>query len=226
ILPTKGWELKTILTALHENNIAYSQIPKEASVIMTSRPFEEFLDGKSVVVNMDKFKDYRAQVSALCKFIDDIEKEKFPQTTIKKELRENRNNLNSKKNLIPNKFIISVKDREIWINDYLISKPHATGTNFAFFEYIQTQSADTKIERRKLPDTLKQEVGKKRFVSMLNSLGFTGEITKAFFYKISEHTLFYRGNKIEKESLEKEGIKIPLFLKELEVVHMRKSRPI
>jgi len=63
---------------------------------------------------------------------------------------------------IPKIFGIQVKDRYIWINNYLLSKPHAVGSNFEFFEYVRSQPANTKIERNKLPDfgglSLKQEV--------------------------------------------------------------------
>ncbi len=130
-----------------------------------------------------------------------------------------------------NKFVISVKDREIWVNDYLIGKPHAVGSNFEFFEYVRSKPANTPIERDKMPKwgdgvgyaSVKEEVKNKSFIKMLNELGFKGEILKAFFYKRSKDSLTYRGNEITKQDLEKAGIKIPLFLKELEVAHTKNS---
>lgn len=127
----------------------------------------------------------------------------------------------------PSKFVISVKDREIWVNEYLIGKPHAVGSNLEFFEYVQRQSPNTKIERNKLPDSgglsLKREVKSKSFIKILNELGFKDEILKAFFYKRSKDTLIYRGDKITKKDLEKAGGKILLFLKELELAHIKNS---
>jgi len=132
---------------------------------------------------------------------------------------------------IPDKYKISVKDREIWVNKYLIGKPHAVGSNFEFFEYVRSKPANTPIERDKMPKegdgvgyyTLKEEIKNKGFIKILNELGFKGEILKAFFYKRSKDTLTYRGDKITKEDLEETGIKISLFLKELELAHTKNS---
>jgi len=124
-------------------------------------------------------------------------------------------------------FEVKVKDRYIWVNDYLLSKPHAVGSNLEFFEYICSKSANTKIERNSLPDfgglSLKQEVKNKSFIKILNELGFKGEILKAFFPKRGKNIVVYRGNKITKKDLEKAGVKIPLFLKELELAHIKNS---
>jgi hypothetical protein len=128
---------------------------------------------------------------------------------------------------IPKIFEIQVKDRNILVNNYLLSKPHAVGSNFEFFEYIRSKSANTKIERNSLPDfgglSLKQEVKNKSFIKILNELGFKGEILKAFFPKRGKDMLVYRGDKITKKDLEKVGVKIPLFLKELELAHLKNS---
>ncbi len=129
---------------------------------------------------------------------------------------------------IPKTFEIQVKDREIWVNNYLLSKPHALGSNYEFFEYIRSQSPNIKIERKKLPSasgnlSLKEEVKKKGFIKILNELGFKGEILKAFFPKRSKSIVVYKGDKITKTDLEKAGIKIPLFIKELELAHLKNS---
>lgn len=124
-------------------------------------------------------------------------------------------------------FEIKVKDRQIWINDYFLSKPFAVGSNFGFFEYIRSQPANIKIERNKLPDfgglALKEQVKNKGFIKMLTELGFKGEILKAFFPKRGKNMLIYRGDKITKKDLEKSGIKILLFIKELELAHTKNS---
>ena len=128
----------------------------------------------------------------------------------------------------PEKFVITVKDREIWVNGYLLSKPHFTGSNFEFFEYVRSQPANTKIERKNLPSqfgnlSLREQIRNKGFIKILNELGFKGEILKAFFPKRGKSMLTYKGNKITKADLEKSGIKIPLFTKELELAHIKNS---
>jgi hypothetical protein len=125
---------------------------------------------------------------------------------------------------IPKTFEVKVKDRYIWINNYLLSKPHAVGTNFEFFDFIRRQPTNSKITKQDMPDWLKNEIGNKRFIKILNELGFKGEVLKAFFPKRGKNILTYRGDKITKEDLEKAGVKIPLFLKELELAHL-KNRP-
>ncbi len=128
----------------------------------------------------------------------------------------------------PAKFIVSVKDREIWVNEYLIGKPHAVGSNFEFFDHIRSQAPHTKINRDELPSkygslSIKEQVENKSFIKILNGLGFKGEILKAFFYKRGKDTLIYRGDEITKENLIEAGVKITLFLKELELAHTKNS---
>ncbi len=124
---------------------------------------------------------------------------------------------------LPKTFEIQVRDKEIWINDCLLSKPHAVEINFEFFYYIRRQSANSKITKQDMPEWLKKEIGNKRFIKLLNNISFKSEIRKAFFYKVGQSSLFYRGDKITKEELEKGGVKIPLFLKELELAHTKNS---
>lgn len=129
---------------------------------------------------------------------------------------------------LPDKLRITIKDREIWVNEFMIGKPHAVGSNFEFFEYVRSQAPHTKIERGNLSSefgdaSTKERVRSKSFIKILNELGFKGEILKAFFYKRSKDSLFYRGDVVKREDLEKEGIKITLFLKELEIAHMKNS---
>lgn len=124
-------------------------------------------------------------------------------------------------------FTISVKDREIRINRYVISKPHSIGSNFEFLDYIRSQPVNTLIQRDDLPHegnlSLGQQIRKKGFIKILNGLGFKGEILKAFFYDRSKDTLTYRGDQVTIEGLEYVGVDISLFLKELELIHMKHS---
>jgi len=120
-------------------------------------------------------------------------------------------------------FKVSVKDREIWINDYLLSKPHAVGKNFEFFDFVR-QNAKKTITKSELPNFLKEEIGSKGFSKILNEIGFKGEILKAFFPKRSKKRLIvYRGDNITWKDLEEAGVKIELFVKELELAHLKNN---
>ncbi|MFA5413768.1 MAG: hypothetical protein WC348_04515 [Patescibacteria group bacterium] len=125
-------------------------------------------------------------------------------------------------------FKITVRDREIWINDYLLSKPHAVGNNFEFFDYVRLQPANTEIKWEAISEkagwlTMKENIKGRRFVKILNALGFVGEVTKVFFYKVGPRSFFYRGDEVSAEILIKEGINIPLFIKELERANLKNS---
>jgi len=164
-----------------------------------------------------------------------IEITKIPELQIKgfeeKVLSQKSNKPSEKSTIssrVEDKYEISVKDREIWVNDYLIGKPHAVGSNFDFFEYIRSQKPNAEIKRKALPNlsgtlSLKEQVKSKSFIKIANELGFKGEILKAFFYNRGKDTITYRGDQITKEDLEKAGIKIPLFLKELELANTKNS---
>lgn len=123
--------------------------------------------------------------------------------------------------LIQNKYKISVKDREIWVNNYLLSKPYAVGSNLEFFGYVRSQPKERKITKQSIPpDTMKV---RKSFTKILNELGFKGEILKAFFPQRGKSTVVYRGDEITKKDLEKSGVNIRLFIKELELAHLKNS---
>ncbi len=134
--------------------------------------------------------------------------------------------LSKSSDILPKIFEINVKDREIWVNNFLIGKPHAVGNNFEFFDYVRQQPSNTKIEWRTIPDTagwsmMKEAIKERRFIKILNALGFKGEIKKAFFYKVGKNTLHYKGDKVAKEDLEKAGVRFNLFIKELEVANAK-----
>lgn len=151
-----------------------------------------------------------------------IEIAKIPELQIKgfEEIASSQkvNRPRSKKgaNLTTDSYEVSVNDREIWINDYLIAKPHAVGSNYEFFEYIRSQPVNKQIKRKGLSDNLQEGLSNKAFFKILNALGFKGEIKKAFFYKVDADTLCYRGDKLTLQQLKEAGINTKLFIKELE----------
>ena len=125
----------------------------------------------------------------------------------------------------PSEYLITVKDREIWVNNYIIAKPHAVGSNHDFFEYIRSQPANKQIKRENLSIELQEGLGHKNFFKILNALGFKGEIRKAFFYKVDALTLYYRGDQVTSQQLIDAGVKLKLFIKELEAADA-KHNPI
>lgn len=173
---------------------------------ISKRELEEYLILK--IENIEYLKTVKKQVEAKCLSLKN-----------KKQSKE--------KTEMPTIFEVKIRDRYIWINNYLLSKPHATGSNLEFFEYVQKQPPNTKIERNKLPNfgdlSLKQEVKNKSFIKILTELGFKGELLKAFFPKRGQDMLIYRGDKITKKDLEKTGVKMSLFIKELELAHLKSS---
>jgi hypothetical protein len=123
---------------------------------------------------------------------------------------------------LPETFEIKVKDREIWVNNFLLSKPHGVGTNFETFDAIRGKVANTPIKKTDLQDWLQKEIGSGSLADILYQLGFTGEILKAFFPKRSKKGIIvYSGDKITKKDLDERGIKISIFLKQLELAHLK-----
>jgi len=173
-----------------------------------------------------KLKEKRAFNMEVLKNLKERVKKSEERRILKKEIIEE---LKDKKRPIniPKTFELQVKDRNIWINDYLLSKPHAVGTNYEFFEYIRNKPKNTKIDRANLPDfgtlSLKQEVKNRSFIKILNALGFKGEILKTFFPKRGKNVVVYRGDKITIKDLDNSGIKKPIFLKELELANLKNS---
>lgn len=162
--------------------------------------------------------DYIIHLNRVHNYLIEKLSKKENEKTTKKEKLENSLEI----------FKIQVRDRYIWINKYLLSKPHAVGSNLEFFEYVQAQPVNTKIERKNLPSqfgnlSFREQIKNKGFIKILNELGFKSEILKAFFPKRGKDMLIYKGDKITKKDLEKAGIKIPLFLKELELAHIKNS---
>lgn len=125
-------------------------------------------------------------------------------------------------NKFANGYEISVKDREILVNNkYIIARPHSTGNNFEFMEFL-LNNQDKDIERSELPEYLRGEIRGKRFYKIIGGLGFSGEILKAFFPKRGKGQLVFRKT-VSKEDLKKSGINENIFLKELELANVKHS---
>ena len=122
---------------------------------------------------------------------------------------------------LSDKYEITLKDREIWINNYLISKPHSIGSNMEFFRYL-FENPNKLIKRSELPEYVIKEIGTKKFSKMLNGLGFVGEILKAFFPKSGKTSMCFIPA-IYRKDFEKRGVDETIFLKELDLAHSKKS---
>jgi len=186
------------------------------------KEIKEEIDGKLKEVAINRVEEIKKQ-------LEELREKQEERKELKQEILEEIKEKGEKKTIvIPKTFEIQVKDRYIWVNEYLLSKPHAVGSNFEFFEYVRSQPSNTKIERKNLLSqfgglSIKEQVKNKGFIKILNELGFKGEILKAFFPKRGKNIVVYKGDKITKKDLEKAGIKIPLFLKELELTHLKNN---
>lgn len=123
-----------------------------------------------------------------------------------------------------NVYAISVKDREIWVNDWRIGRPHATGAPMELLLHVLPLAPNTKVTREGLPTYVKELVGTKNLRKLLEACGFTREIRKVFFSRVGPKSFVYEGDKRAIASLEKAGVNVNLLLKELEVAHLRMNR--
>jgi hypothetical protein len=123
----------------------------------------------------------------------------------------------SLKESYPTELKLKVVDREVWVNNYLIAKPHAVGNNYDFLEYVRKQPFDQPITKDSLTIDIQEAMGDKTFFKILNALGFKGEIKRAFFYKVDARTLCYRGDNLTLLQLKDAGVNIKLLIKQLEV---------
>ncbi|MES2216409.1 MAG: hypothetical protein V4481_03890 [Patescibacteria group bacterium] len=119
-------------------------------------------------------------------------------------------------------FSVKIKDRKILVNDYVIAKPHAVGKNMSFFEYLY-ENAGKLLEREDMPEYVRNEVSGRSFTKVLNALGFTGEILKAFFPKRGKGSVQFRKSVSLKE-LADQGIDMDIFMKELGLAHTKTVR--
>ncbi len=83
-------------------------------------------------------------------------------------------------------------------------------------EYVRSQSFNKPVNKDDMQVDLQEAIGNKTFFKILNSLGFKGEIKRAFFYKVDARTLCYRGDNLTLQQLKEAGVNIKLFIKELE----------
>ena len=139
-------------------------------------------------------------------------------------LEENKSvNIDEKDSLQFKKLTVSLNDRIIKINEYILSKPHAVGANMKFFEAVYAKP-NIEINIDELPNIQKEDFEWKKTSKLLNSLGFSGEIMKAFFPKRTDKKPRIKFLKsVSREDLEKRGIKINLLIKELERAHLKNS---
>jgi hypothetical protein len=119
----------------------------------------------------------------------------------------------------PKTFKLHIIDRSVFINSYLISKPHAVGLNFEFISYIVGQGAGSKIEYKNLPHNLADDINKKtdkRFIKLLSDLNFTGVIRDLYFSEIKDDSLVFHGSLVNKKSAMKRNLIIKDIVSELD----------
>jgi hypothetical protein len=123
-------------------------------------------------------------------------------------------------------FSVKIRDRKILVNDYVIAKPHAVGKNMSFFEYLYDHAGKL-LEREDMPEYVRSEVSGRSFTKVLNALGFTGEILKAFFPKRGKGSVLFKKSVSLKE-LADQGINMDIFIKELGLANTKivRSSPV
>ena len=179
-----------------------------SNVVVTSRSAREVFAGKNIrIENRQMFEKYRKSVLSAYTLIQ----------------RKDRGFRNSQSKKWPSNFKVSVKDREIWINDILLSKPYSVKGNKYFFDHVYDHP-DQKLTREKMPDLVKAAIGGKNFFKILNELGFKGEILKVFFPERGKSTLLFRKSMATKH-LAKDGINIELLVQELRTLATVRSSP-
>lgn len=117
------------------------------------------------------------------------------------------------------KYVIEVKDRNIWVNEFLLCKPHAVGKNMSLFEYA-FEHPNKSILRDELPKLLKVEIAGKSISKVLNELGFKSEILKAFFPERGKDQLLFR-KEVTLSQLAKDNINTDLLMQELRIAHLK-----
>lgn len=118
-------------------------------------------------------------------------------------------------------FEVRVEDRKIFVNEFLLRQPHAAGRNMSFFEYVFAHPGRL-ITRDGLPQLIQDDVRGRLFPKTLNSLGFTGEVLKAFFPHRGKNELKFQ-NPVSKNDLVRRGIDIDLLFQELKLAHTKRS---
>ena len=109
---------------------------------------------------------------------------------------------------------IEICDREILIGGALLSKPHSTGRNMDFFEYV-FRNPNKLLKRADFPETIKKHLGAKPTTKILNELGFRGAILVAFFPKRSMKSGIMFRNHVTPKELEGSGISMETVVGEI-----------
>jgi hypothetical protein len=130
--------------------------------------------------------------------------------------KSNPSNINKKVSENIKSFQVSINDREIKVNNYILSKPHAVGKNLDFFQYIFDNS-DKELKISDTPTT------GKRPIKILNDIGFTKDLYKAFFPKRSNKKTLLFKKEVDADDLKKSGIRIEVLIKQLELLNAKNS---
>jgi hypothetical protein len=123
-----------------------------------------------------------------------------------------------KRKFVKSKFVLTTAYRQVYVNDYIISIPQEGSNNKMFLDYVMSKPNEY-ISASKLPDHIR--LGTQSFIKVLASLGFTGDIRKAFFKEVGKKHLIYKGNTITEKELIDEGVDVQILIKELELKHSK-----
>ncbi len=184
-------------------------------------------DGKMVgessysgtVINKEK---NRKLIEELEEYLKEYGKPLEPNDSFRNQARLARESRDRGETTVPETFFVKIKDREVRVNSFLLGKPYAIGKNMTFLEYISERPHQL-LKRSDMPEHIQEEMGKRTFGKILNALGFTGQILKAFAPKRNKSAVLFR-DEVTKSQLEEDGVDVELMIKELELAHRRNNR--
>lgn len=248
ILPEHSILFKRLISDLHDKGIIFHRndlacsidkklggsLNKRSLIIQDTSEPKDLECGRNIVVKdiseFRKYRSYMKEISDIFEFSKQLEK----MTVIleNRERKYNNQNINedaieiarANTNTCVEKLTISLNDRLIKVNDYILSRPHAVGSNMQFFQVVfQNQNIEFNIDE--LPSMQKIDFEWKKTSKLLNSLGFRGQILKAFFPKRTDKKprIIKFINPVIVKDLSKRGININLLLKELNLADIRNS---
>ena len=118
-------------------------------------------------------------------------------------------------------FRVNLKDREVRVNEFVLSRPHAVGRNMDFMEFI-LNSPTGEINREDLPGQLRDDLTGTKFTKLLNGLGFTGPILRAFFPRRSEDSLTFL-REVSSAQLKERNQRADTLLQALKLAHIKNN---
>lgn len=109
-------------------------------------------------------------------------------------------------------YVVKMRSGNILVNEYLLAKPHFNSQAELVFSYI-LEHPGIRITKRQLEADTNTKITR-HFTKILNDLGFSGEIKRAFFPTISSYAVEFR-QEINKLVIDRDDINEQLLNEQL-----------